>query len=220
MMTPVYFGQDGESSSGAEEPHTFFTEVSSKTYEHYMDYGLEDFNKARQLCTLLRGAQEEDTVILRINCLGGRFDVAAQIINAMRECVATVIGVIEQECASAATMVFLSCDQWQVQPWAEMMIHYASYGSVGKGHEVSSRVASNDVMFPKVFAEVYQDFLSPEEITNVIRGQDIYLTQEEITARLKNVVANLKNEEDKNDTEEELEETSECTQVLEDSQES
>ena len=218
-MTPVYFGSSGEEAHQNEEPHTFFTEVSSKTYEHYMDYFLEDFNNARQLCTLLRGAQEEDTVIIRINSGGGRFDIAAQIINAMRECVATIIGVIEQECASAATMIFLACDQWQVQPWGEMMIHYASYGAGGKGHEVSSRVASNEKMFPKVFDAIYKNFLSEEEIANVIRGQDIYLTQDEITARLENVVANLKSEEEDNGNEE-LEEASECTQVSEDSEES
>jgi ATP-dependent protease ClpP protease subunit len=217
-MTPVYFGSATENPQD-EEPHTFFTEVSSKIYEHYMDYDIDDFVKARQLCTLLRGANEEDTVVIRINSGGGRFDIAAQIINAIKECAGTVIGVIEQSCASAATMIFLSCDQWQVQPLGDMMIHYASYGVGGKGNEISSRVDHNNRMLPRVFNTIYKDFLSVQEIENVIRGQDIYLTPDEITARLENVVANLKSEEE-DDGNEELKEAGEYTQVSEDIEES
>lgn len=188
MMKPVYFGSEeiaeGDGQGNDNQPHTFFTEVSSKLYEHYMDYDLTDFTLARQLCTLLRGVDESDTVVIRINSMGGRFDVAAQIMNAIRESKAQVVGVIEQECASAATMIFLVCDQWLVEPYGEMMIHYASYGAGGKGHEVSARVHSNDKLFPKVFDDVYKHFLSEEEIDNVIKGQDLYLTQDEIVSRL------------------------------------
>lgn len=206
-------------SHGSEEsfdgsPRTFFTETTSRVYEHYLDYDLEDFSEARQLCVLLRNAEEADSVVLRINCYGGRFDVAAQIINAIKESKATVTGVIEQECASAATMIFLSCDQWQVQPWGEMMIHYTSYGAVGKGNEVTSRVGHVDKMYPKVFEEVYKHFLSEKEIEDIIRGLDLHLTQEDILSRLESVVEHLNTpEEESSEGREELEEADQCLQV-------
>lgn len=203
-MKPVITEEmESETSTASQMPRAFIaSEITSKVYEYYLDYGLDDFDVARPLCTLLRGAEEQDTVIIRINCPGGRFDIAAQIMNAIRECRGGVIGVIEQECASAATMIFLACSSWQVQPFGEMMIHNVSYGTVGKGHEVASRVRFNESMFDKVVKVIYEGFLSEEEIENVIRGQDIYLTQEEILDRLDSVIelrTKMQEEEDNED---------------------
>lgn len=201
----------GGREAGFDSPRTFLvSEISSKVYEHYFDYALEDFELARQLCTLLRGVEEHDTVIIRINSIGGRFDVAAQIINAIKECRGGVVGVIEQECASAATMIFLACNQWQVQPWGEMMIHNASYGAYGKAHEISARVRASDEALPEMFKEIYEGFLSEEEIENVIKGQDIYLTKEQILDRLDSVIEiRSKSTEDTED----VEEADQCVQV-------
>jgi len=209
-----------EQGSVEASPRTFYTETTNRVYEHYLDYALEDFSEARQLCVLLRNAGESDSVVLRINSPGGRFDVAAQIINAIRESKANVTGVIEQECASAATMIFLSCDQWQVQPWGEMMIHYTTYGAFGKGNEVTSRVGHVDRMFPPMFRSIYENFLTDVEISDIIRGLDLHLTQEDILCRLKSVVENIKKsqeEESINEGREELEEADQCLQVPEDS---
>lgn len=221
-MTPVYF--EGDGSGGGSQPRAFIAqEIHSKVYDYYLDYPIEDFDGPRQLCTLLRGAEEHDTVVIRINCIGGRFDAAAQIMNAIRECKGSVVGVIEQECASAATMIFLTCNQWQVQPYGEMMIHNASYGTMGKSHEVSSRVRHTEAMFREIVSEVYEGFLTDEEIQLVLDGKDYHFTQEEILARLDNVIeVRTKKQEEQlsEDTESELEEADQCTQVSEDSEES
>lgn len=212
---PVYFGESQEGSTPMA--HTFITsEKTSKVYEHYLDYAIDDWGLARQLCTLLRGVEEHDGVIIRINSPGGRFDIAAQIVNAIRECQGSVVAVLEQECASAATLVFLACSQWQVQPWAEMMIHNASYGAWGKAHEVSSRVRSTDDRMSKVLREVYDGFLSEEEIEDVLKGQDIYLTAEDIESRLESVIE-IRSQED--DEYEYVEETDQLSQVPEGSEE-
>lgn len=202
-MMQAYFS-GGDPSQDYDQPQTFFTERSFKIYEHYLDYLLEDFAVARQLCTLLRGVEENDTVVIRINSPGGRFDVAAQIMNAINECAGTVVGVIEQECASSATMIFLSCQQWQVQPWGEMMIHNASYGAVGKSHEVSARVRSAESQMAQVVETIYKDFLTEDEIQEVIKGMDIYLTSDEIVSRLEFLVEKQQ-EETENDDEPESE---------------
>lgn len=213
MMKPVRFGNNDYDQD--DNPHTFFTEKSSKIYEHYLDYALEDPSKARQLCTLLRGVEEHDIVFIRVNSPGGRFDLCAQILNAIRECRAKVVGVIEQECASAATMIFLACDQWQVQPWAEMMIHNASYGVIGKSHEVSARVRASEERMRQVITTEYKGFLEEDEINRVLDGADIYLTADQIVARLEKL-AEIRNKESED---EESEEVSEYLQVSEDSEE-
>lgn len=215
-MMKTYFSDDGQTDDG--QPRTFFTEKSCKIYDHYLDYVLEDFSVARQLCTLLRGIEPDDTIFIRINSPGGRWDIAAQIINAINECAGTVIGVIEQECASSATLIFLACQQWQVQPWGEMMIHNASYGAVGKSHEVAARVRSAESQTAQVIATLYKDFLTQDEISEVLKGLDIYLTSEEIVSRLELLVKKQKQEEEDYANEsDESEEADQCSQVLEDS---
>jgi ATP-dependent protease ClpP protease subunit len=212
MITATKFQVESEQESTSR---TFFTEKSSKVYEHYLDYEFSDFSQARELCYLLRCAEAEDEVILRINSLGGRFDIAAQIINSIKDCKGLVTGIIEQECASAATMVFLACDKWQVHRWGEMMVHYVSYGASGKGHEIAAKIAHNNKIYPKMMKEIYKDFLTEEEIEDVIRGNDLYLTPIEIEARLKNVVKCL-TEEMEDDESQELEETDQFAQVFKD----
>ncbi|QDP60463.1 MAG: putative capsid assembly protease C [Prokaryotic dsDNA virus sp.] len=220
-MEAVYF-EGNDSGGNALMPRAFVaSEITSKVYEYYLDYLLEDFDMARPLCTLLRGAEEHDTVIIRINSGGGRFDIAAQIMNAIRECKGGVVGVIEQECASAATMIFLTCNQWQVQPYGEMMIHNASYGTMGKSHEVASRVKHTESMFREVVKEVYEGFLTEEEIELVLEGKDYHFTQKEILDRLDTVIeVRTKEQEELLNEESELEETDQCPQVCEDSEES
>lgn len=209
-MNAVYFNEGGQGAD--DQPHTFFTETSHKVYEHYMDYALDDPTIVRQLCTLLRGVTSEDAVLLRINSPGGRFDLAAQIVNAMRECEAPIVGIIEQECASAATIIFLACDQYQVNPWAEMMIHYGSYGAFGKGNEIAARVKATEERLYKVFQDVYQHFLSDDEIEAIVKGQDMYLTQDEIVDRLNSMVEiRQAQEEEDNDEPTEVEEADQST---------
>lgn len=217
-MEAVYF-EGNDNSGNTLMPRAFVaSEITSKVYEYYLDYILEDFDMARPLCTLLRGAEEHDTVIIRINSGGGRFDIAAQIMNAIRECKGGVVGVIEQECASAATMIFLTCNQWQVQPYGEMMIHNASYSAMGKSHEIASRVKHTESMFREVVAEVYEGFLTEDEIELVLEGKDYHFTQKEILDRLDSVIEFRTKKQEEED--EELEEADQRTQVSEDSEES
>lgn len=188
MQTAVGFNNsDFISANDPNDPHTFVTEFSQKVYEHYMDYEIECPSKTRELCTLLRGVGSNDTVIIRINSEGGRFDYASQIINSIWECQGTVISVIEQKCFSAATMIFLACNQWRVTEFAEMMIHMASYGMVGKAHEIESRFFATKKRLEQAVRSLYKDFLTEDEIEEVIRGGDIYLTPEEILSRLEAV---------------------------------
>ena len=200
--------KEGSPQQVADVPNTFVvSEIVHRLYEHYLDYVIEDPAETRKLCSFLRSVEESDMVALRINSPGGRFDLAAQIVNALRECKGRVVGVIEQECASAATLIFLACDSWEVNPWAEMMIHNATYGAWGKAHEISARVRASDDRMTKVLKEVYSGFLTDSEIVDVIKGQDIYLTAEEISDRLQKMV---NEEQGVVDAEQE---TDQCSQV-------
>jgi len=92
---------------------------------------------------------------------------------------------------------------------------------MGKSHEVASRVKHTESMFREVVKEVYEGFLTEEEIELVLEGKDYHFTQKEILDRLDTVIeVRTKEQEELLNEESELEETDQCPQVCEDSEES
>lgn len=156
--------------------------------QYYLVDALETMDDGVELCNILRTAASTDVVILRINCVGGRFDVGTMIINAIEDSEATVIGYIEQSCASMATLIFLACDDWQVSKYGEMMIHTSSYGTGGKDHEVYAYSKFTHEQNDKRIKDAYAGFLTQQEIQHVLNGGDIYLTEEDINVRLNDML--------------------------------
>jgi len=137
----------------------------------------------------LREAQESDDVTLYINSVGGYVSTAIQIVNGIRNCKAKVTAVIEGECHSAATYIFLACDEWVVNSGVLMLIHNYSGGAYGKGVDLIDSVKANDKWVKNIMATIYEGFLSPGELELVNSNKDIWLESEEILTRLDNVVA-------------------------------
>jgi uncharacterized membrane-anchored protein YjiN (DUF445 family) len=69
-----------------------------------------------------------------------------------------------------------------------MMIHNYSSGAYGKGDDLILSVTEQDKWVKNLFNEAYEDFLSPEEIAEVFRNQDIYLFPEQILERWEKVL--------------------------------
>lgn len=132
----------------------------------------------------IRKLGPNDTLHLHINSPGGNLDSTLQIIDAMSQSEAYKVGYLESEACSAATMLFLVCDNWIISRFASMMIHNASYGSVGKSHEVSSQVEFTKSHTEDIVRTLYKDFLTEDEIEDVLKGLDIWFDSETIYERL------------------------------------
>ena len=90
----------------------------------------EDF---QQLLQVLRFAQPEDEVHLHINSPGGQLFTAIQIVTAIAESKAkSVTAHAEGLIASAATLIFLGCNQWTISPLSSFMFHTSSSFETGK----------------------------------------------------------------------------------------
>lgn len=137
----------------------------------------------------LREAQEPDEVKIYINCGGGRIDTAIQLVNGIRNCKGKVTAVIEGVCHSAATYIFLACDEWEVNMGVLMLIHNYSGGAYGKGADVLDNVVANDRWVKNIMALAYEGFLTEEELGMVNMNQDIWLETDDILLRLKSVIA-------------------------------
>lgn len=167
----------------------FVQTIESKLIQYYLDSALEDHADFRELCNLLRTADEQDTIVLHINSVGGDVSIALQIMNAIEECIGTVVGHIESDAHSCASFIFLSCDMWSVSEHSSMLLHTASGGAFGKISEMFASAEHTNKWINNLCTKVYSGFLSPEELDNMLKGQDIYLTAPEIEERLENLVA-------------------------------
>lgn len=162
----------------------FQTEYRGVSYEYYLTGEIGDPEEYNELCNLLRSANENDEIIIRINSIGGQCRSGVQIINAIEESAATVIGYIEGDCMSMATFVFLACSGFGVSKWAEFMAHTTSSGSWGKEHETYEQAAFLRKQTHKRIREGYKYFMTDDEIERIVAGQDVYLDADEIEARL------------------------------------
>jgi ATP-dependent protease ClpP protease subunit len=144
-----------------------------KSPDHY----LEDFH-------IYRNAGPQDVIKIHINSFGGEVSTLIQLINLIRTCQAQIITFLEGDAHSADSMLFLQGDQFVVGEHAAMLIHESSGGNWDyqskskKYHEFSSQ------HMDQIFRSYYKDFLTEEEMNDVLAGQDLWLGAEEITRRL------------------------------------
>lgn len=134
----------------------------------------------------IHDARSSDEVNLHINCYGGECATAFQIIDNLRASQATVNISIEGNCCSAATMIALAGDSWDVYPHSYMMIHAYSVLNYGKRNEINSRNEFDKRWLDDNFRLIYKKFLTDEEIEQCLDGKDFYFNSDEIIERLNN----------------------------------
>lgn len=159
-------------------------------YDIYLDDAIGKPMQYREEYRVLSNASPFDIVRVHVNTPGGQLDAGIQLINHIIECEARVVGVLHAEASSMGSAIFLSCHEWQLNKFSQMMIHSCSYGTLGKQSDIQSHV-QNMTRFNETFIrETYTGFLSEEEITSVLKGEDIYFGAgqpggvEELEARL------------------------------------
>ena len=133
---------------------------------------------------ILRMSSEHDAVIIHINSEGGAMFTAIQLMKAMAESPATVIASVEGMCMSAATLIFLSAEVCEISEHSHFMFHTYSSGNWGKGNEQIANVQADDKWARHLFQSVYKDFLTPQELKQMVDGKDFWMTPSEVTKRL------------------------------------
>lgn len=132
----------------------------------------------------VRDAKQEDTVQLHINCYGGDLTTAFNIIDVLKQSAANINVFVEGNCASAASMIMLAGDNWEINPHSTVMIHAWSGYVIGKWNEQQAQFHFDETWLNNSFKEIYKGFLSDEEIEDVLRGKDLYLNADEVVERL------------------------------------
>lgn len=150
----------------------------------HIDEPIRSAKYYRSVVQELGDLSENDEVIFRIASPGGDLDGLVALIEAIRNCDADILAVITGKAHSAASMLALSCPNVAITPSANMLVHFVSFGSGGKAWDVVSHVHHTVDYSTAIFKEIYQGFLTDEEMQNIIEGKELWLQASEIEERL------------------------------------
>ena len=160
-------------------------EVNGYNYTIFLDEIFQESAYERDVISILNNATTGDKVTFMINSDGGCLSSALPICIAIRESKAEVTGMLLAEAHSAASMVFLATDNQIVSNHCSMLVHSASYGTMGKQQDIVDHVKHTQKRLVDIFNDFYYGFLSESEIEEVLEGRQLFLNCEQISEKLK-----------------------------------
>lgn len=168
-----------------KQDERFFSKQLVNVHEFYLCGAIETPEEYIQWFDTIRHSGESDVVKIYINSPGGNVFTAIQFMRALKETQASIVMSVEGECASAATMIFLCGDSFEVSEHSMFMFHNYSGGTFGKGGEMLDQLQHERAWSERLLRDVYKDFLTETEINAILNNKDIWMDGEEVVKRLK-----------------------------------
>lgn len=162
----------------------FPSKTISSVHEFYLTSRIESAEEYIDWFDTIRHAGEHDAIKIYINSIGGNLFTAIQFMRVLEETKATVICSVEGACMSAATIVFLGAEHFEVSPHSIFMFHNYSGGAIGKGGEMIDQLLHERKWSENLLKDVYQDFLTEDEIKSMLDNKDLWMDGEEVIKRL------------------------------------
>lgn len=156
----------------------------STMYEFYLTGDIESPENYIDWFDTIRHAGEHDAIKIYINSYGGDLFTAIQFLRVLAECPATKIISVEGACMSAATMIFMCADSYEVTPHSVFMFHNYSGGAIGKGGEMIDQLLHERKWSENLLRNIYEDFMTDSEIKSMLDNKDIWMDGEEVVKRI------------------------------------
>lgn len=180
--TTKFFHDDDDTPSGSLGFYTKQLAISRVTVP--LDEEIKAPSYYRHVVQGISDLTSNDSVVFRINSNGGNAEGMISILTAITATDALCKAEIYGNCHSAASMIALSCDTVHVSPYASMMVHFVSYGSAGKASDIMRHVTHTQSSMENIFREIYEGFLSEEEIEDCLNGMEFWFDSDQIILRL------------------------------------
>ena len=182
-------GADTQQAQGfpifKDQIRSFKRVIPVTIYDFYIHEDIGEPDKYLELIHALKAADQQDTICINLNTHGGNLYTTIQIMAAMAASAAKVVTCLEGQVCSAGTFIFLKGDVKVVNPNCTFMVHDYSQITSGKGNEIASQVRYMDKYFAKLAGDVYANFLTKEEMSEVMRGVDLWMHSHDVVTRLK-----------------------------------
>ena len=153
-----------------------------KEYIINLDSDIKEVSNYRKAFHAIATASPNDIVRVVLNTPGGLVDTAVQFHNVLLNTQARTIAEV-YNAASAGSLIMLSCDNIALMRYSSVLVHTASFGIGGKLGDIQAIADFTSKHNKKMLTEVYKDFLTDEEITNLISGSDFWFTADETVER-------------------------------------
>jgi ATP-dependent protease ClpP protease subunit len=173
--------KDYYSDRALSRVHTFYLSGTIESADQYIDW-----------FDIIRSAGQNDVIKIHINSYGGDLFTAIQMMRVLMETEATVVVSVEGACMSAATMIFMNADMFEVSPHSMFMFHNYSGGTFGKGGEMLDQLQHERSWSEKLLQDIYSDFLTAKEIESMLNNKDIWMDGDEVVSRLEKKAKKVK----------------------------
>jgi ATP-dependent protease ClpP protease subunit len=166
--------------------HEFYLVGEIKRADEYIDW-----------FDIIRNAGKNDVVNIHINSYGGDLFTAIQMMRVLGECEGTVVCSVEGACMSAATMIFLCADGFEVSNHSMFMFHNYSGGTIGKGGEMYDNIIHERKWSENLLRQIYEGFLEEPEVESILNNKDIWMDGEEVIKRLESMKEKVNEDKEK-----------------------
>lgn len=134
---------------------------------------------------LIDSAGPDDVIVLDLCTDGGVMDTAALFNRALRSTAAHTVAVIGPSCASAGSIIALSCREFVIDNTSSLMLHTSSYGfGRSKDVDIFEHANFSRKSLRRLYEDVYSGFISKDQLEDVIKGQPFYFDCDELEERL------------------------------------
>lgn len=175
------------------------TQVIASVHHFFINDEIDNTQEVMDLIKTLKMSRQGDVIQIHLNSHGGRLDTCLQIIHSIRNTQALVVCVADGYIFSGASLIFFSGHQFLVNPYAQFMMHDAGGGEVGKLNEMDKSLKSSRQLLYEVYHDVYEPYLTAEEVDVVLGGKDMYLTAEQVNGRIERALAEAEEEEEEDE---------------------
>lgn len=162
----------------------FINKPVSSLHTFYLSGTIDEPGEYISWFEIMRNAGDNDVIQIHINSYGGDLFTAIQFLRAIADTQAHVICSVEGACMSAATMVFLAADTFEVSEHSIFMFHNYSGGTFGKGGEMIDQIQHERKWSQHLMKRIYGEFLTEPEIASLLDNKDLWMDGEEVLKRL------------------------------------
>lgn len=167
--------------------------------EHHFDLNcaIEDPDQFQDFFITLREASPDDVVYIHLNTPGGCLYTTLQILTTIENCKAPVVALAEGCVESGGALIFFSADAFQIGENSRFLIHSAS-GGIGHGKVADhmTSIAFEVERIAEMYKRVFEPFLTEDELERVSRGEEFYLSPEQVSERIEAHIEKQEEEED------------------------
>ena len=165
-------------------PGNVYEKPVARMFDLYLTGDIKEAKEYQDWNQIMRTTSENDAIVLHINSGGGDMFTCIQLLRSMADSPATIVASVEGMCMSAATLLFLSADVCEISEHSHFMFHTYSSGNWGKGSEQLASVTADDKWARHLFNTVYKNFLTTQEIKEIVDGKDLWMNAAEVKKRL------------------------------------